>query len=113
MTNSNMRVLAMAKSELKSNELNQFMLSYQGSRKSVSTGVLLALFTGGIGGHKFWLQETKAGVLYALFCWTFIPALLALIDACCMGGSVNKYNNLIARGLIEEIKIMRPNLLSE
>lgn len=108
MTNSNMRVLALAKSELNPNELNQFMMSFQGRQKSVSTGVLLALFTGGVGGHKFWLQETKAGVLYALFCWTFIPAFLALIDACCMGSAVTKYNNLVARELIEETKILRP-----
>jgi TM2 domain-containing membrane protein YozV/type II secretory pathway pseudopilin PulG len=42
--------------------------------------ILLTLFLGGVGGHKFYLGKPIQGVLYLLFCWTFIPSLIALIE---------------------------------
>lgn len=49
--------------------------------KSRTIAVLLALFLGGIGAHKFYLGNVGVGLLYLLFCWTFIPALIALFEA--------------------------------
>lgn len=43
--------------------------------------VLLALFLGGIGAHKFYAGKTGMGFLYLIFCWTLIPAFLAFIEA--------------------------------
>lgn len=48
--------------------------------KSKTTAGVLALFTGGFGGHRFYLGQIGLGVLYFLFCITFIPALIAVID---------------------------------
>ena len=41
---------------------------------------LLAFFLGGIGIHKFYVGKTSSGILYLLFCWTGIPALIAFIE---------------------------------
>lgn len=41
---------------------------------------LLALFLGGIGIHRFYLNQPGKGILYLIFCWTFIPAIVALVD---------------------------------
>ena len=41
---------------------------------------ILAFFLGGIGVHKFYAGKTGAGIACLLFCWTGIPALIALID---------------------------------
>ncbi len=49
--------------------------------KDKLTAGLLALFTGGLGIHKFYLGDTKKGVLYVCLCWTGVPGILALIDA--------------------------------
>ena len=49
--------------------------------KNKTTAGLFAFFLGGIGIHKFYLNQTTAGVLYLLFSWTCIPAILAFIDA--------------------------------
>ena len=49
-------------------------------KKERVVAVLLALFLGGLGIHKFYLGRNAAGVMYLLFFWTFIPALLALLD---------------------------------
>lgn len=45
---------------------------------------LLALFLGGLGAHKFYQGNTKYGVLYLCFFWTFIPATLALVEGILM-----------------------------
>lgn len=41
---------------------------------------LLAIFLGGLGLHKFYLGQNKAGVIYLLFFWTYVPALLGLFE---------------------------------
>ena len=41
---------------------------------------LLAFFLGGIGIHKFYAGKTGSGILYIVFCWTFIPAFIAFIE---------------------------------
>jgi TM2 domain-containing membrane protein YozV len=48
--------------------------------KSRGAAILLALFLGGIGGHKFYLNRTGQGLLYLVFCWTFIPGIIALVE---------------------------------
>jgi TM2 domain-containing membrane protein YozV len=51
------------------------------ARKSRMAAVLLALFLGGLGIHKFYLGRPGWGILYILFCWTFIPSIIAFIEA--------------------------------
>ncbi|MCL9804486.1 TM2 domain-containing protein [Flavobacterium amniphilum] len=48
--------------------------------KSKITAIVLAFFLGGIGIHKFYLGKSVQGILYLIFCWTFIPALLAFFE---------------------------------
>jgi TM2 domain-containing membrane protein YozV len=56
------------------------------SSKSRMTAGLFAFFLGGIGVHKFYLGQTAAGVLYILFCWTLIPALIAFVESLMLFG---------------------------
>lgn len=49
--------------------------------KSKTTAVVLALFLGGLGIHRFYVRNVGLGILYLVFFWTFIPAIAALIDA--------------------------------
>lgn len=48
--------------------------------KNRMTAILLAFFLGGFGIHKFYLGQAGKGIMYLLFCWTFIPAILAFIE---------------------------------
>lgn len=54
--------------------------SGQVGKKSRIAAALLAFFLGGFGVHKFYLGRIGWGILYLLFCWTFIPALVAFIE---------------------------------
>ncbi|MGX7419146.1 TM2 domain-containing protein [Carnobacterium gallinarum] len=42
--------------------------------------IVLALLLGSIGAHKFYSGKILAGIIYILFSWTVIPALLGLIE---------------------------------
>lgn len=48
--------------------------------KSKVAAGLLALFLGGLGIHKFYLNKAGQGVVYLLFCWTGIPAIVGFIE---------------------------------
>ena len=49
-------------------------------RHSRVAAALFALLLGGLGVHKFYLGKILQGVMYLLFCWTFIPSVLGLIE---------------------------------
>jgi len=51
-----------------------------GSEHNKTTAALLALFLGGLGLHKFYLGRTGMGLIYLVFCWTLVPALISLVE---------------------------------
>ena len=54
--------------------------NHQQGRKSKGAAAGLAFFFGGVGLHKFYLEQPFQGLLYLFLCWTFIPAILGLIE---------------------------------
>ena len=72
------------------------MISFTSQRKTPSTAVLLAVLLE-VSGPKFYLKQTGMGIMYLLFCWTGIPALVALIEAFTVTAQVNRINTEIAR----------------
>jgi len=48
--------------------------------KSRIAAALFAIFLGGFGAHKFYLGQVGLGIVYLLFCWTFIPGIIAFIE---------------------------------
>nr|WP_232337172.1 TM2 domain-containing protein [Lysinibacillus timonensis] len=41
---------------------------------------LLGIFLGSFGLHKFYLGKVELGILYLLFCWTYIPGIIGFIE---------------------------------
>jgi len=48
--------------------------------KNRIAAALFAILLGGLGIHKFYLGRVGQGILYILFCWTLIPALIGFIE---------------------------------
>jgi len=48
-------------------------------QKSKIVAALLAIFLGGLGLHKFYLNRWT-GILYLLFCWTLIPSIIGFVE---------------------------------
>lgn len=48
--------------------------------KNKIVAALLAAFLGMFGIHKFYLEENGAGLIYLLFFWTGIPAIIAFFE---------------------------------
>lgn len=55
-------------------------LSNQIGQKNRIVAAVLAFFLGSFGVHKFYLGSIGWGIVYLLFCWTFIPSIVAFIE---------------------------------
>lgn len=69
--------------------------------KDKNVAAVLALFLGWMGVHKFYLGRIGSGIVYLVFFWTMIPALLGMIDffvlALMDGDEFNRrYNGMLA-----------------
>lgn len=48
--------------------------------KNRYVAAVLAFFLGGLGVHKFYLGKFMQGIIYLVFCWTYVPAIVALVE---------------------------------
>ncbi|SKB34731.1 TM2 domain-containing protein [Chryseobacterium balustinum] len=65
--------------KLKSSQTQNIKIKTQGL-KDKNLAAILALLLGGLGIHRFYLGQPLLGILYLIFCWTFIPLCLSIID---------------------------------
>jgi TM2 domain-containing membrane protein YozV len=54
---------------------------HQKPMKSKGAAAFLALFLGGIGAHKFYLEQPFMGLIYLCFCWTLVPAIIGVLES--------------------------------
>jgi TM2 domain-containing membrane protein YozV len=110
------------KSEISVNQMIQgipqdrqmvFMMQYNAAKKNPTVAILLALFLGGIGIHKFYMGQPVAGILYLIFCWTGIPAIIAFFEALFMTGNVGKYNKEKAMEIYAMTGGVSPSLITQ
>jgi TM2 domain-containing membrane protein YozV len=80
-----------------------FRAEYERARKDEVVGFLLALFLGCFGLHHFYLRRDTLGVLYLIFFWTGITAILGVIECFFMPGRVRYYNNMQAMHISSQI----------
>ncbi len=50
-----------------------------GGKSKIAAG-LFGIFLGGLGIHKFYLGQIGWGIVYLIFCWTFIPEIAGFIE---------------------------------
>lgn len=91
----------------------QAMMAFEANKKSAGVAYLLWFFTGGVGGHRFYLGRTGSAVAQMCLCLIgivtavlvvgfFLLAALGiwlLIDLFTLGGMVSEHNNKLMQRL--------------
>lgn len=85
-----------------------FMNEMASRRKNPTAGVLLALFLGGLGAHRFYMGQTGLGILYLCFCWTLVPGIAAFVEAFLMPQRVRAYNAAVGMEIMTRIRVLQP-----
>ncbi len=93
--------------QLPTEESNTFAFKFERRKKSVTVAFLLAFFLGGFGAHKFYFNEIGAGLGYLIFCWTFIPSIIAIIELFFLSKKVDDFNYQIAQDILKELVALR------
>lgn len=75
-------------------------------RKSSTTAIVLGLFLGGVGAHRFYMGQVGLGVLYLVFCWTFVPAIVAFIELFLLSDRVARYNDTKAIEIADKVRLL-------
>ena len=81
-----------------------FWAQFNSRQKSPGVALGLCFFLGGIGAHHFYLGNPGMGLVFALFCWTFIPTIIAFIQCFSIMGHVGRMNDEVARRIIGNLK---------
>lgn len=77
--------------------------AFSRTRKDVTAAVLLAVFLGGFGAHRFYMGEIGWGVAYLLFSWTGIPMVAGWVEAFFLPERVRIYNVVQAQILAGQV----------
>ena len=73
---------------------------YASRRKDSVIALLLCLFLGGFGAHRFYLKQSGLGILYVLSVWTLIPVIISLLELFVMSDRTRAYNLNVAREIL-------------
>ncbi len=69
----------MKKTNKKGKYRNNPIIETKTNRNRV-VAALLAIFLGGIGVHKFYLGKAGWGIIYFIFSWSFLPAIIGFFE---------------------------------
>ena len=86
-----------------------FQTEYGQVAKKPSTGLLLTLFLGAFGAHRFYLEQVGWGIGYTLFFWTGIPVLAAFVELFLIMNRVREFNRTNAARIRASLLALRAN----
>ncbi|MDR2314624.1 MAG: TM2 domain-containing protein [Spirochaetaceae bacterium] len=70
------------------------------SEKDWLTTLLLSIFLGGIGVHRFYVNKIGTGIIMLLLCWTGISLIWAIIDIIMI--ATGKFNDKNGNAIIKK-----------
>jgi TM2 domain-containing membrane protein YozV len=94
------RELARLTAHLRCAQQTFFQAEYGRHRRGPTTALVLCLLLGGFGAHELYFGRHRSGVLRLLFCWTLIPAVLALFDLRDIAARARRYNAALGRRIL-------------
>ena len=57
---------------------------------------ILAILLGSFGIHRFYAGKVVSGIFYLLFCWTFIPGIIAIVEGIiCLTKTADANGNVV------------------
>ena len=65
----------------KNNSINSIGSDLVEGQRNKWVAIILAFFFGAFGIHKFYLGQIGWGVIYLIFCWSGITAIVGIIEA--------------------------------
>jgi len=83
-----------------------FQQEYDKQSRNPSTALILTLFLGGLGAHRFYLRQWGWGAAYVLFAWTFVPLLVAFVECFLIRGRTDRYNEQTAQQILDKMDII-------
>lgn len=83
-----------------------FQQEYDKQIRNPSTALVLTLLLGGLGAHRFYLRQWGWGVAYVLFCWTFIPVIVAFCECFVIRKRTKEYNERCANEVLEKMNVI-------
>ena len=86
-----------------------FLAETLNQRKSKAVAFLLNLFLGVFGAHHYYLGNIGVGLLYTIFCWTFVPVLVAFLELFLVSSYVDDYNRDQAEKVAKRIRALAIN----
>jgi TM2 domain-containing membrane protein YozV len=98
--------LAQYGEKLTSQQKLYFQQEYDKQSRNPSTALALTLLLGGLGAHRFYLSQWGWGAGYVLFCWTFIPVFIALLECFAIRGRTEKYNDRVAKQILDKMDVI-------
>ena len=82
--------------------------------KNKTTAGILAILVGGLGIHKFYLDRPIWGVLYLVFCWTLVPAILSFFEGLVyLVDSEDDFNKRYNPGYVAQVPDSVAKMLAE
>lgn len=75
-------------------------------RKNRTTALLLTLFLGGFGAHHYYMGRVGLGVLYTIFFWTLIPAIVAFVELFLIMKRVDRYNEQVSQEIAVKVRLL-------
>src|SRR5579863_5119256 len=87
-----------------------FQAEYGRHRRSPTAALLLCLLLGNFGAHEFYFGRMTSGLLRLLFSWTFIPWLIALVEAPHVPAYARRYNAELAQGIVDMLHEVRAHV---
>ncbi|MGG4448234.1 NINE protein [Brevibacillus porteri] len=80
-----------------------FQSEYGKVQKNSTTAILLCLFLGGLGAHQYYMNRVGLGIVYTLFCWTYIPLIISIVELFLLSGRVRRHNENKAKEIAGKI----------
>lgn len=89
--------------EMTNKQKIEFYARYNEKKKNSLIAIILAIFLGAFGVHKFYQGKLFWGIIYILFCWSGVPTVWSWVEAVTMIPWVKAHNMLVASDIAERV----------